>query len=136
VVEIADTAIHARQDEGFFLMRDGESGPRSTEGVTLWAGSESYMVDEVRPQDDAIAAADVDGDDGDAAVECRQSTVDAAMHGERLDKAVVAFVPEFSRNHLQQLIKGGWVKVEGAVVTSPAQRIRAGQRVDVTLQPT
>ena len=46
------------------------------------------------------------------------------------------FVPEFSRNHLQQLIKGGWVKVDGAAVTSPAQRVRAGQRVDVTLQPT
>jgi 23S rRNA pseudouridine1911/1915/1917 synthase len=94
------------------------------------------MVDEARPQDDAIAAADVEGDESDAVAERRESTVDAALHGERLDKAVVAFVPEFSRNHLQQLIKGGWVKVEGAAVTSPAQRVRAGQRVDVTLKPT
>jgi len=95
------------------------------------------MVDQARLQDDAIAAAgDVDGDDGDAAVERRESTVAAALHGERLDKAVVAFVPEFSRNHLKQLIKRGWVKVDGIAATGPAQRVRAGQRVDVTLQPT
>jgi len=94
------------------------------------------MVDEARPEDAGIAA-DVDGDDGDdAAVERRDSTVAAALHGERLDKAIVGFVPEFSRSHLQQLIKGGWVKVDGAPVTSPAQRVRAGQRVNVTLQPT
>lgn len=136
-LEIADTAIHERQDEGFVLMREGWSGLRSTEGVTLWAGSESYMVDDLRPEDDAIAAADADGDDAeDAAVERRESTVGAALHGERLDKAVVAFVPEFSRNHLQQLIKAGWAKVDGVAVVSPAQRVRAGQRIAVTLQPT
>ena len=96
------------------------------------------MVDEARPEDAAIRAdADADGDEGDdASVERRDSTVGAALHGERLDKAIVGFVPEFSRNHLQHLIKGGWVKLDGAAVTSPAQRVRAGQRVDVTLQPT
>jgi 23S rRNA pseudouridine1911/1915/1917 synthase len=136
VVEIADTAIHARHDEVFVLMQEKWSGPRSTKGVTLWAGSESYMVDDARPEDDAIAA-DVDGDEGDdAAIERRESTVDVALHGERLDKAVVAFVPEFSRSHLQQLIKSGWVKVDGAAVVSPAQRVRAGQHLAVTLQPT
>src|SRR5439155_902344 len=115
----------------------GKSGLRTTEAVTVRAGSQSFRVDEARPQDDAIAAVgDVDGDEGDAAVERRQWTVDAALHGERLDKAVVAFVPEFSRNHLQQLIKGGWVEVDGAAVTGPAHRVRAGERVDVTLQPT
>ena len=102
------------------------------------------MVDQARPEDAGIASgvdidADVDaeGDSGeDAAVERRDATVAAALHGERLDKAVVGFVPEFSRNHLQQLIKGGWVKLDAAVVTSPAQRVRAGQRIGVVLQPT
>jgi len=96
------------------------------------------MVDEARPQDAAIRVdADAEGDEGeDASIERRDSTVGAGLHGERLDKAIVGFVPEFSRNHLQHLIKGGWVKVDGAAVTSPAQRVRAGQRVDVTLQPT
>ncbi|MEO5844752.1 MAG: RluA family pseudouridine synthase, partial [Caldimonas sp.] len=94
------------------------------------------MVDDHRPEALAIAA-DVDGDEADdAAVERRETIVGAAVHGERLDKAVVAFVPEFSRNHLQQLIRAGWVTVDDAVVASPAQRIRAGQRVAVTLQPT
>ncbi|HEV7577506.1 MAG TPA: RluA family pseudouridine synthase [Caldimonas sp.] len=99
------------------------------------------MVDDACPEDDAIAAADGDGDgDGDegggAAVERREADVGAALHGERLDKAVVGFVPEFSRNHLQQLIKAGWVAVDGIAVTSPAQRVRAGQRLAATLQPT
>src|SRR5664279_5838486 len=95
------------------------------------------MVDDPRPDDDAIAAADLDGDDGDdAAVERREFLVGAAQHGERIDKVVVAAVPEFSRNHLQHLIKGGWVRVDGAAVTSPAQRVRAGQALAVSLQPT
>ena len=95
------------------------------------------MVDDPRPDDDAIAAADLDGDDGDdAAVEQREFIVGAAQHGERIDKVVVAAVPEFSRNHLQHLIKGGWVRVDGAAVTSPAQRVRAGQALAVSLQPT
>ena len=94
------------------------------------------MGDEDRRQDDAFAA-DVDGEESDdAAVERRESTVGAALHGERLDKVVVGFVPEFSRNHLQQLIKGGWVEVDGTAVKSAAQRVRAGQRVAATLQPT
>ncbi|MDQ6639665.1 MAG: RluA family pseudouridine synthase [Pseudomonadota bacterium] len=97
------------------------------------------MVDDPRLAEGAIAAADgddADGDADDAAVERRESVVAAGAHGERLDKAVVAFVPEFSRNHLQQLIKAGWVRVDGAPVASPAQRVRAGQRLAVTLQPT
>jgi 23S rRNA pseudouridine1911/1915/1917 synthase len=95
------------------------------------------MVDDARPEDPAIATPDGDGDEAeDAAVERRESAVGAALHGERLDKAVVAFVPEFSRNHLQQLIKAGWVTIDGAAVDSPAQRVRAGQRLAVSLQPT
>jgi 23S rRNA pseudouridine1911/1915/1917 synthase len=86
---------------------------------------------------DVITAADADGDDADdAAVEERVAIVAVDHHGERLDKAVVAFVPEFSRNHLQQLIRSGWVAVDGAPVASPAHRVRAGQRVAVRLQPT
>jgi len=103
----------------------------------LLAGSESYMVDGPRPDDDAIDAVEADGDDGDdAGVERRESAVAGAAHGERLDKVVVALLPEFSRNHLQQLIRAGWVKVDGAVVASPAQRMRAGQHVVVVVQPT
>ena len=83
-------------------------------------------------------AADLDGDDGDVAVtvEERDVAVAAAQHGQRLDKALVAIAPEFSRTHLQQLIRDGWVQLDGAAATSPAHRVRAGQRVTVRLQPT
>jgi 23S rRNA pseudouridine1911/1915/1917 synthase len=68
--------------------------------------------------------------------EVREGIVAAASHGERLDKAVVALVPEFSRSHLQTLIREGWVQLDGSAATSPAQRVRAGQALAVTLQPT
>ena len=70
------------------------------------------------------------------APEVREGIVAAAQHGERLDKTVVLLVPEFSRSHLQDLIRQGWVHVDGAAATSPAQRLRAGQTLADTLQPT
>ena len=95
------------------------------------------MADGVLPEHGAIVAADVDGDDADdAATEERAAVVAVEQHGERLDKAIVAFVPEFSRNHLQQLVRGGRATVDGVAVRSPAQRVRAGQRVVVRLEPT
>ena len=95
------------------------------------------MADASLPGPGAIVAGAADGDDGDdALVEERVATVAAAQHGERLDKAIVAFVPEFSRSHLQQLVRSGDVVVDGATATSPAQRVRAGQRIAVRLQPT
>jgi 23S rRNA pseudouridine1911/1915/1917 synthase len=95
------------------------------------------MVDEPRFASASSATSDAGVADGDdALVEQREAIVAAEQHGERLDKAIVAFVPEFSRSHLQELIKAGWVQVEGVPALSPAQRIRAGQRLAVTLQPT
>jgi 23S rRNA pseudouridine1911/1915/1917 synthase len=95
------------------------------------------MADASLPGPGAIIAGEADGDDGDdAVVEERVATVAAAQHGERLDKAIVAFVDEFSRNHLQHLVRSGDVVVDGTPATSPAQRVRAGQRIAVRLQPT
>jgi 23S rRNA pseudouridine1911/1915/1917 synthase len=95
------------------------------------------MVDDHRFAPGPVAAADAgEGDGDDGGVERRETIVAAGAHGERLDKAVVAFAPEFSRSHLQVLIRAGWVALDGAAVTSPAQRVRAGQRLAVTLQPT
>jgi 23S rRNA pseudouridine1911/1915/1917 synthase len=93
------------------------------------------MADASLPAPGAIAG-EADGEDGDDVVEERVATVTAGQHGERLDKAVVAFVPEFSRSHLQQLVRGGEVVIDGATATSPSQRVRAGQRIAVRLQPT
>jgi len=68
--------------------------------------------------------------------ERRETTVAAALHGARLDKAVVAIAGEFSRSHLQTLIEGGHVVVDGRVVTTASRKVAAGQRVVVELVPT
>ncbi|MEO6972352.1 MAG: S4 domain-containing protein, partial [Rhodoferax sp.] len=53
-------------------------------------------------------------------VELRALTIGAAQHGERLDRALVALVPEFSRSYLQQLIEAGAVSINGAVSRKPS----------------
>ena len=71
-----------------------------------------------------------------AEIERRETTVIAALHGQRLDKIVVTMAQEFSRNHLQGLIEAGHVRVDGAASTNPSRKLRAGQLVDVELVPT
>jgi 23S rRNA pseudouridine1911/1915/1917 synthase len=72
----------------------------------------------------------------DAEVETRQAGVSAAQHGLRLDKALVALAPEFSRSWLQQLIERGHVQLDGQVQTSASRRLKVGQRLQVALAPT
>ena len=68
--------------------------------------------------------------------ERREATVPAAHHAGRLDKAVVAMAPEFSRNHLQSLIERGHVWIDGRAETTPSRKVRSGQRLLVELVPT
>lgn len=68
--------------------------------------------------------------------EQRAFTVDADLHGQRLDKALVRHAGEFSRSHLQQLILQGDVTVDALACTSPSKKLRAGQHVLITLRPT
>ena len=72
----------------------------------------------------------------DDAAERRESTVSTALHGSRLDKALVVMAGEFSRNHLQSLIEAGHVWVDGVSQTSPSRKVLAGQRLAVELIPT
>ena len=62
-------------------------------------------------------------------IETRVATVDAAFHGQRLDRLLVHLAPEFSRNHLQGLIAGDHVSVDGTVATTAARKLRVGQQV-------
>jgi 23S rRNA pseudouridine1911/1915/1917 synthase len=62
--------------------------------------------------------------------------VDAAQHGQRLDRALAAQVPEFSRSYLQQLIEAGAVRLAGEVATKASQKVRAGEAGEVDLRPT
>jgi len=82
-------------------------------------------------QDDFEQEAEEGGD-----VERRTADVDAAGHGERLDRWLTTQAPEFSRNHLQALIERGCVLADGKPVTKPAHKLRAGQRIEIELQPT
>ena len=68
--------------------------------------------------------------------ERRESPVPQALHGQRLDKAVVPMASEFSRTHLQGLIEQGHVRVDGVVAGSASRKVLAGQIVSVELVPT
>ncbi|HSQ72425.1 MAG TPA: RluA family pseudouridine synthase [Rubrivivax sp.] len=69
-------------------------------------------------------------------METRTAAVAIPLHGERLDKALVAMAPEFSRSHLQQLIERGHVQVDGVPAATASRRVRAGQRLTLELVPT
>jgi 23S rRNA pseudouridine1911/1915/1917 synthase len=53
----------------------------------------------------------------------------------RLDVALAARLPEMSRTRLQELILRRGVRVNGLAVVKSGQRLRAGDRVEVTLPP-
>jgi 23S rRNA pseudouridine1911/1915/1917 synthase len=82
--------------------------------------------------DAADAADELTGDE----FEMREIVADGALHGQRLDKALVGMAPEFSRNHLQSLIERGHVLLDGSASLVPARRLRAGQRLRLQLVPT
>ena len=92
------------------------------------------------PSAQALALAAVDGDDeaADTAAEAesRALQVPPAHHGDRLDRALAALVPEFSRSYLGQLVESGAAQVNGRPVAKPAHRLRAGDRIDIELRPT
>ena len=86
------------------------------------------------PDGDEVFAEPEDGAEDE--VERRSGVVDAALHGQRLDKAVVALAGEFSRSHLQGLIEAGHVQLDGTAAVVASRKVRAGQRLDVALVPT
>ncbi len=99
------------------------------------------MIDglEADADPDASIGSEIDTDTGiDAAAEAevRAGGVDAAHHGQRLDKLLVAMAPEFSRSHLQRLIDAGEVQVNAVVSRVASRKLLLGQRVHVRLLPT
>jgi len=63
-------------------------------------------------------------------------TIDAVHHGQRLDRALAALVPEFSRSYLQQLIEAGAVKLQGRTPVKPSATVRFGEQGSIELRPT
>lgn len=70
------------------------------------------------------------------ASETRSFIISPALHGQRLDRALAALVPEFSRSYLQQLIEAGAVALEGGRAPKPASTVHAGQAGRIELRPT
>ena len=81
----------------------------------------------------------IDSDDGpllETGPDTRSFEVQAAQHGQRLDRVLAAAVPEFSRSYLQQLMGLGAVQCNGVTALKPALRVRAGDTCRVELRPT
>jgi 23S rRNA pseudouridine1911/1915/1917 synthase len=77
-------------------------------------------------------------EDGEANVETewREVNVPVESHGARLDRALAAIVPEFSRSYLQQLIEAAAVELNGVKVTKTSTRVKAGDDLKIELRPT
>jgi len=90
----------------------------------------------------AARSAPIDRDDENVAEpdalepERREWSVDASAHGQRIDKLLATLLMAFSRSHLQGVIAQGHVMLDGVTVTSASRRVKAGQRLQVTLWPT
>ncbi|WP_027730833.1 RluA family pseudouridine synthase [Variovorax paradoxus] len=82
------------------------------------------------------AAESDEGADPVESSELRPFTVGPAEHGQRLDRALAALVPEFSRNYLQQLIEAGAVELRGRTLLKASATVRAGQTGHIELRPT
>lgn len=68
--------------------------------------------------------------------ELRRFAIDARHHGGRLDRALAALVPEFSRSYLQQLVEAGAVTLDGKTVTRAAHKVKAGEAGTIELRAT
>jgi 23S rRNA pseudouridine1911/1915/1917 synthase len=88
------------------------------------------------PADDATADALEDAAEAGPEIEWRESAVPASLHGERLDRTLVALVPEFSRSYLQQLIEAGAVRINGVPAVKSSLKMRAGDLTFIELRPT
>jgi 23S rRNA pseudouridine1911/1915/1917 synthase len=89
------------------------------------------------PEPDALDSDDNAPAEPDALEpERREWLLDEQAHQQRIDKVLATLANEFSRSHLQQVIAQGHVLLDGVAVTTASRRVRAGQRLQVTLWPT
>lgn len=75
-------------------------------------------------------------DEAGPEAETRPFQVGAALHGERLDRALALLAPEFSRSYLQQLIESGAVRLQGEPALKASRKVRAGEAGEIELRPT
>jgi len=80
---------------------------------------------------------DDDGDDGPDPPPAahHRFTVAPERAGERIDAWIAGTVPALSRAAVQRLIDGAHVRLNGAAVAKPGQRLHAGDTVEVDVPP-
>jgi len=76
----------------------------------------------------------VAGRSGNYTVETIERRVPDALAGLRLDRALAAMFPEYSRSRLQKWLKEGQVRLDSRAA-KPKQKIWGGERVEVLPQP-
>jgi 23S rRNA pseudouridine1911/1915/1917 synthase len=84
------------------------------------------LGDEAMPEDG--------GANGTVPAELRIHAVTPAEYGQRLDRALAAWVPEHSRSHLQSLIEAGLVQIDGLAASNASRRLLLGQTVRIELR--
>src|SRR5262245_20239002 len=85
--------------------------------------------------DDGEDSGEDSGDRGEALAAHHRITVDPERAGERIDALIAAIVPALSRASVQRLIDGAQVRLNGAAVAKPGQRVRAGDAIEVDVPP-
>ena len=80
--------------------------------------------------------AELESDELAVEVEVRDLAFPTDLHRQRLDRALVTLLPEFSRSHLKHMIEEGCVSVGEQVVTKVAHLVKAFDTCQVRLQPT
>lgn len=71
----------------------------------------------------------------DMAQDTAQSVCCVAAQAERLDRALAAALPEFSRARIQGLIRDGQARVDGTVVTQASRKLAAGAQITLAVPP-
>ncbi|TMQ14197.1 MAG: RluA family pseudouridine synthase [Deltaproteobacteria bacterium] len=87
------------------------------------------------PDDTTDDASDDDDEPVASRLVTHQLTVDPAGAGERIDALIAATLSELSRAQVQRLIDGAQIRLNGAVVAKPGQRVRAGDAITVDVPP-
>ena len=96
------------------------------------------MHSDTSDRPDHLPTAEPEPDELAAELEERILQIPTHLHRERLDRALVQLIPEFSRNHLKHLIEDGRVSSQSAPapITKVAYLVKAADTITVRLQPT
>jgi 23S rRNA pseudouridine1911/1915/1917 synthase len=64
---------------------------------------------------------------GERTISTRHVTTEPSDAGQRLDRVLATRLAELSRTRVKHLVQGGCVTLDGAAITDPSTRVKAGQ---------